>query len=433
MKRPRRRNRSDHPLTAKLTSSLAILAVVVVPLYVSPAGDESFRLPKLLALRTFGIAITILLVLRWLQSRPVDISRPLRIFLLSMTMIAIVTSAFSTFRMTSVRSSLTIASCVAMGLAAYDLAKHRADHRALWYVIAPAVVNSILVILQYLEIWNPFLGQATDENQLHLLSRSALQGNTNDLAGLLVLPILASLVLVRIGGSQTKLIAVLSLVAMSVGFVIASNVTASFALVGSGVVLFSSGSRRGLLSTLVVLLLLASLGPAIPPVKDRIARMKAQISQGGVDGLLSGRLIAFDAAILAFRDHPLTGVGPGRFAGEFFHYRNEAISRFGQTRYYEPSLMRNYGEVHNDYLQLLAETGITGFLLFVAFMLFVARSSLSSRGESGIRVALAFGAPAVVSLALLSLAHFPLQLPASLVTYSFSFGVILGWSERDFD
>jgi O-antigen ligase len=413
-----------------ITGWLAILAVVSIPLYVSPLGNDSFRLPKLLLFTAFGLAIFTMLTIRWIHGQPPPISRPLGLFLGCVGSVFILSTAFSTHPISSLRSSLTMVSCVAVGLAAVEIAKRGADHRVLWYVIVPSVVNGLMVIFQFLEIWNPFLKHATDENQLHLLRRTALQGNTNDLAGLLVLPILVSLFFMRSEKPNTRALAAIASTVMFAAFAIASSMTASFALVVSAVVLFSALSRRALLSTLVVLLLVATIGSSILPVRDRVVRLKTQMTQGGVDGLLSGRLIAFDAAFIAFRDHPFTGIGPGRFGGEFFRYRKAAISRFGETRYYEPSLTRNYSEVHNDYLQLLAESGVAGLTLFVLFMLFVARRSVIGKFKPDSDRALILGVPSVVSLAALSLAHFPLQLPSNLVTYSFTFGLILGWSER---
>lgn len=414
-----------------MTSWVAIAAVLLVPLFVSPAGDESFRLPKMLLLAAFGIVLTAILLIRWVRSRPVLLSRPVRTFLICVAGVFTLSLIFSTHPMSSVKSSLTVVSCIAVGIAALDYATRGATHRSLWFIIAPAVINSLLVMLQFFEIWNPFLGRTTDENQLHVLRRTGLQGNTNDLGGLLVFPILASLLLCRLTTGRARLFAISSAVLMLIATVIASSITSYIALLLSAVVLFASTSRRALLSSLGVLLLLATVGSSIPPVRDRASRLKTQMTQGGIDGLLSGRLIAFDAAMLAFREDPVTGVGPGRFSGEFFRYRNEAISRFGRTRYYEPSLTRNYAEVHNDYLQLLAETGVPGFTLFIVFMLFISRSAMRAMTRPGASQLLLLGVPGVVSLATLSLAHFPLQLSSNLVTYSFAFGMILGWSERE--
>lgn len=83
------------------------------------------------------------------------------------------------------------------------------------------------------------------------------------------------------------------------------------------------------------------------------------------------RVHIWQAAIDIFKDHPLTGVGPENFAEVSKKYN------FKQTR--GPA---NYFKVprqtHNDYLKLLAETGLPGLLMLALLLFFIFRKIFSS-------------------------------------------------------
>ena len=87
----------------------------------------------------------------------------------------------------------------------------------------------------------------------------------------------------------------------------------------------------------------------------------------------SGRGDLWRVALDVFHDHPLAGVGAGNFEAVESHFvlRPGAISRI-QYLVDVPHL------VHNTYLQLLAETGVIGLLLYLLVILGSLRATWSA-------------------------------------------------------
>jgi O-antigen ligase len=75
------------------------------------------------------------------------------------------------------------------------------------------------------------------------------------------------------------------------------------------------------------------------------------------------RLALWAAAFKAFLQHPLTGLGPGAFIAEKFHFL------FGNV-YIGAKL-----PAHNTYLEIMAERGLLGIITFLIFcVIFLKRS-----------------------------------------------------------
>lgn len=92
-----------------------------------------------------------------------------------------------------------------------------------------------------------------------------------------------------------------------------------------------------------------------------------------------GRLTAFDVALEAWQDHPWFGIGLGNFGAYV-------------KAYPDPRDIEGYDIVNNEYLEVLAETGLAGFIPFVALIVTVlARSFFAFRRthDSLIRAGLA--------------------------------------------
>src|SRR5204863_8064108 len=123
----------------------------------------------------------------------------------------------------------------------------------------------------------------------------------------------------------------------------------------------------------------------------------------------SARLPAFIACWRMFRDHPLIGVGPGCFAWWYMPYKQ-------QLNYENPDMFRvpeNFGQAHSDHLQILATTGLPGYLIFVAALALLAWRGVRVTGERWPSRFAHIAAPALAaSAAVLTIAQFPLELAA---------------------
>lgn len=101
-----------------------------------------------------------------------------------------------------------------------------------------------------------------------------------------------------------------------------------------------------------------------------------------------GRLTAFDVATEAWQDHPWFGIGLGNF-GAYVKY------------YPDPRELEGYDIVNNEYLEVLAETGVVGFAaLFVLLAIVLSRSVVAYKvtDDPLIRAGLAGTTAALVGL-----------------------------------
>jgi O-antigen ligase len=144
-------------------------------------------------------------------------------------------------------------------------------------------------------------------------------------------------------------------------------------LVLAGIMLtFSRGAFLGLLVSALVMIavrlvkfgylvvgiaVLAAFLVVAPSYRDRILSIEGVstvLSQenGATDSSVEGRFTENAAAIAAFIDHPIAGVGPGNFS---LHYRDYADVAPANVRSGERA-------AHNLYLGVAAETGVLGLI-----------------------------------------------------------------------
>jgi putative inorganic carbon (HCO3(-)) transporter len=203
------------------------------------------------------------------------------------------------------------------------------------------------------------------------------------------------------------------------------------ALATMSAALFLSKSRGGALSFLMSLGLFGLL------LRSRPSRMERQAVFGiaaaavmgmavwlGITPLLSRfeqlasdsqmltlaeRLPAFQAAWHMSQDFPVFGVGYDAYAVASPRYLPAETS---QERFFH---------VHNDFLQLLAETGWIGFLLIVGGVLLMLRTVIArwrSRRDPTVSVMVPAGLAALCAIGLHSLVDFNLHIPANALLFA---------------
>ena len=134
------------------------------------------------------------------------------------------------------------------------------------------------------------------------------------------------------------------------------------------------------------------------------------------------RLVMFTLASRMATENPIFGVGPERYRAEYFRElseaaRNDESGAFALMRY-RLGAMRGE-QSHNDYLQIAAETGIIGLVLFLGAVLFVLDALVQLYREStGFRRFLALGYLIGIG-AFLSLmqSSFPLHMPSRAAVF----------------
>lgn len=92
----------------------------------------------------------------------------------------------------------------------------------------------------------------------------------------------------------------------------------------------------------------------------------------------SGRFFIWSVSWNMIRDHILTGVGFGNFGLHWLKYQG---AYFAQTSGVDHSLAVSLKSAHFQYLQIFAESGLIGLLLFLILVVNLFKSFYSSHGE----------------------------------------------------
>ncbi|MFV0276389.1 MAG: O-antigen ligase family protein [Parahaliea sp.] len=137
------------------------------------------------------------------------------------------------------------------------------------------------------------------------------------------------------------------------------------------------------------------------------SQMLSRLEQSG---LKTDRDVQRAIAYEMIADYPLFGVGAGNWVQIYPAYRDA-------DQYYR----RIYTNVHNDYLELIAEQGLVGFGLFGGAVLIVLKATISGllqRRDPFMRGVLLGCTMATLSLLIHSMADFNLHVPANAAWFS---------------
>lgn len=146
---------------------------------------------------------------------------------------------------------------------------------------------------------------------------------------------------------------------------------------------------------IIVAVVLASLG--FSPLSGPLTRLAA----AGAEPDFATRWNAWGATLRLIGDHPVIGTGLGTY-------------REAYAAYYPPAVTSIWDKAHNDYLEILSDTGVAGGLLVLLGVGLFARRvllpALRAARERELRLGLAM---ALVSIALHSFVDFNLQIPSN--------------------
>jgi len=411
--------------------------MLAVPVVYS-GGFDVFNLPKELAFRAEAILLLAALAF-WAAAKrctwSLRAARPATIVVAAVVAWAAITTLTSTNRALSADTLITIAAAAAIFLATL-LAAQTAPVSAVDVVMIGACANAALVIVQELKIWSPFVHEATTSAQY---ASGGFLGNTNYIGAYLAAPALAAIVLTVVAAGRRRWIYAAVATLLVVALILSATRTALAALI-AGLMVFAFRSRRGAPAMLGVVAVIAvlTISPRMPlgaKARELIDAAKTR----DYEQLFSERLLPSLAAIDMIRDHPLLGVGPGCFRFNFMSYR----LRLGE--HYPAAWTRGYpgywSAVHDDHLEVAAETGLPGYALFLAAI--VAGAGLRGRGVARSRgparretprprvlessFARAMRWPLAALVFVLCLAQFPLELAAPRLALITLGALCMGW------
>ena len=416
--------------------ALLLGGAILVPVVISWAGYDHFRRPKQLTMYAVAIctvAVTAMGLI--LQRIRVDetAKRALRVPA-RLAAAGIAWALIATLASTNILLSLdafvwaTSLLCIFI-IAAYALRGVSVEIVAA-AVLLPALVNATVLLLQASQIWNPWV---FPEGTYLRAMKNALLGNADDVSVYLAAPALLAWAL-TLGAARFRVLFGIAAFYLTAAVVATEGLTALGALTAALAVLVICWKPRfGLIMTVAAPIVLAAALLLGPP-RERIAAYVESVQEGRWGSLLSGRLVPFATAWEMFADHPLAGAGPGTFKYHYMRYRMDL--REEHPAFYEMASVAsvNFGEVHNDHLQLLAETGVPGLALMTAGLVVIAlRSRRRHGGSPPAEVARLLAAPLAVLVAIIMLAQFPMQIAAPAYTYALLGAACLAWTKEERD
>ncbi len=426
---------SNRAVAARAERFLAITAVagLVVVAFAFTPGLEMFRTAKEAVFRTqallmaFGVAAAVAFG-GTERLRAMLRDRAIVAILAGILIWTAISTAASGNRIVSLDAFATIVCSLLLFAAVWYIAP-QFPIAALLVLVPAALINAALAALQEYGIWNPFTFAYQSLLPAHLTA-TALIGNPNDVGGYLALCTVVLFAASQSLVGRLRALALFGGVVALAGVVVSQTRTAILALAITAVFIALRRSRKlalGVAAVLLITLVVAyfvNLGAV-----SRLAHLPERVAEGRWNVVLSDRLPAFTAAAAMFADHPLLGVGPGAYKFFYLSYRIRLVQKYPESIMGSAGV--NFAEVHNDHLQLLAETGVPGYALFVAACAVVAmraRRSEEATDNAPARLAARLALPLVITVATLALAFFPLQIASTrhlLITVG---ALIAGWS-----
>lgn len=407
---------------------------VLLPLFCTPGGYDVFRLPKELLLRGEAISIiavfaTIVLFRGFSAVTPLLPSKRVLLLAAVIASWSLVAFALSTNRPVSGLAFEYVVTALIVFFGSYAACRGREAGSVVLVAVIPAIVNAVLAFLQATSLWNPF---RFDPSLPSPSRTSALIGNANDVGAYLMPVVLMTFVLAAVAWSRWWwLVSGILLV----GLVASHSLTAMVSLsVGAITLLFLLPGSKKMLKFGALVVILALSVAIVPPLRARAAHLRQAWAKRNYDELTSHRIYPITVAWAMFTDHPLTGEGPGTFKFHYLDYRRALNERHPLWYLAE---VENFGEAHSDHLQILAEEGLPGYLLFLIALFSLGTGSIS-RGQlpdavaesedARLKFARLGALPLAFAFGVLTLAGFPLEIAAATQVTIYFAAAILAWS-----
>lgn len=415
---------------------LLAAGIVLIPILYTGGALETFRLPKEMAFRAEAIALALtgVFVATAAHTRWRDALKTLprrEWFLLGAIAIwCIVTTLTSSNRPLSEGSLVTVAAALVIYVATRLIAP-ALRIPVLFVVFAGAFANAVVVTLQELRIWNPFVfpPEVTGHGQ-----SVGLLGNANDVGTLLAGPAVVALIAaVAVRGWQRVMYGAAAAV-LFMGVTMSQTRTAMIAFAAGTIVAALLRPWRQAIAVAVLLMIFAAV--ALRPstgIRANFTRLATAARQRDYPILFSERAVPFLSALEMVRANPGVGVGPGCFKYHFM------LTRLTLEKRYPASWTRgwpmNFGETHNDHLQVAAETGLPGYTLLAGAIALLAiprrrRDNVLPRTTEQ-TVGHAIRTPLAATFFVIALAQFPLQIAAPRLMFLTLGAIAISWDRPD--
>ena len=412
--------------------------IVLIPILYTGGAMDAFRLPKEMVFRAEAIALALTGVFAVTAPRAswrealAALPRREWYLLAAIAVWSVVTTLTSTNRPLSEESLVTLAAAIVIYVAT-RLVAPGTSLPVLFVIFTGALANAVVVTLQELHIWNPFV--FPPEVQGHVQS-VGLVGNPNDVGTVLAGPAVAALAAAAaLRGWKQRLFFGSVAGALFLGIAMSRTRTAMIAFVAGAIVVALLRPWRQALAVAAVLLIVAAV--ALRPstgIGSNFRQLIPALRERNYPILFSERLVPFLSAIEMIRARPVTGVGPGAFKYHFM------LTRLALEKRYPPAWTKgwpmNFGETHNDHLQVAAETGLPGYVLFAAGIALLAIPARRRGDRNAPRTAEqivghAIRTPLAATFFVIAIAQFPLQLATPRLMFLTLGALAISWDRGD--
>lgn len=431
------REKADRRWYWLIALTLLGAGIVVVPIFYTGGAIDTFRLPKEMAFRAEAIALALTGVFaatsshtRWRDALK-TIPRREWFLLAAIAVWCVVTMLTSSNRGLSEPSLVTVAAALVVYIAT-RLAAPSLRMPVLFVIFAGALANAVVVTLQELRIWNPFVfpAEITGHGQ-----SVGLLGNANDVGTFLAGPAVVALIAaVAVRGWQRVLYGTAAAVLFA-GMAMSQTRTAIVAFVAGTIVAALLRPWRQAIAVAVLLIIFAAVAlRSSTGIRANFTRLAAAARQRDYAVLFSERAVPFLSAIEMVRANPITGVGPGCFKYQFMFTRMALENRYPAS--WTRGWPMSFGETHNDHLQVAAETGLPGYALLFAAVVYLAIPARRRRDDATPRtreqaVAHAIRAPLAATFFVVAIAQFPLQLATPRLMFLTLGAIAISWDRSD--
>lgn len=429
------RAKEDSIPYAMIAATLLGAGIVLIPIIYASGATEAFRLPKEMAFRAEAILLALTGVFAatsprapWREMLAI-LPRREWILLAAIACWCVVTTMTSTNRPLSEITLVTLAATLVIYVAT-RLVANKLPLTALFVIFTGALINAVVVTLQELRIWNPFF--FTPEIQGHVQSVGLL-GNANDVGTVLAGPAVVALIAAVVLKGRHRWLYGSVAIALFGGIAMSRTRTAMVAFVAGTIVaaLMRPWKQAVAVAALLIVLAAVVLRPSTA-IGAHFRELLPAARNRDYPILFSERLIPFLCAVEMVRAQPATGVGPGCFKFQFMMTRLDLEKRY--PREWTRGWPMNFGEAHNDHLQVAAETGLPGYALFLAAILLVAISTRRNQHAAvspKARVGHAIRAPLAATFFVIAIAQFPLQIAAPRLMFLTLSALAISWDRVD--
>jgi O-antigen ligase len=220
---------------------------------------------------------------------------------------------------------------------------------------------------------------------LNYLSGETLQGraiwnsiysNPNDLAGLCILQLALALGMLEVEQQRwVKVLTIATALILPLIILLTQSRGAFIALVVFGILVARTHARSGRKAALMGAAVIALIFLTPDAVWKRLGTIghsnsmdDKQMTEADVSALQRREILRVAQAIIVA--NPITGVGVGAYGNAHYVY--------AQSPRFDP-IARGHRDTHNTYLNLMAETGLVGFLCFAALVFVTLREAHRTR------------------------------------------------------